>query len=148
MTILAAWVCIISPFAGVAVTPALGRVHAKARDLSAVLCAFVAAVAALSLLPQLLHPDTLPVESGLEWLEVPIRIGFGVLVDPLSIVLANVVAVISFLIMVYCLGYMKDDPARTPVLDVDERVHRQHAAARPLEQPAVSLRWLETRWGL
>ena len=35
------------------------------------------------------------------------------LIDPLSIVLANVVAVVSFIIMVYCLGYMKGDPART-----------------------------------
>ena len=35
------------------------------------------------------------------------------MIDPLSIVLANVVAVISFIIMVYCVGYMKDDPAQT-----------------------------------
>ncbi len=111
--LLAAWICIFSPLAGVAVTPVLARIHDKARDWGAVLFSFVAAAAALSLLPQLLHPDALPLESRLGWLDTPIEIGFGVLLDPLSIVLANVVAVVSFIIMVYCLGYMKGDAART-----------------------------------
>ena len=113
MTTLAAWVCIFAPFVGVAVTPVLGRVHATVRDLGAVLCSFVSAAAALTLVPQLVHPDALPVVSNVQWLETPIRIGFGVLIDPLSIILANVVAVVSFIIMIYCMGYMKDDPART-----------------------------------
>ena len=91
----------------------LARVSTKARDLAAVGFSFVAAVAALRLLPELFDPETLPLESNIGWLENPIRIGFGVLIDPLSIVLANVVAVVSFIIMVYCLGYMQGDPART-----------------------------------
>ncbi len=113
MTALAAWVCIGAPLVGAGLTPLLARVHARARDLGAVACSAAAAAAALSLLPKLLHPEQLPVEQTLAWIEQPIRIGFGVLVDPLSIVLANVVAVISFIIMVYCLGYMRGDPART-----------------------------------
>jgi len=36
-----------------------------------------------------------------------------VIIDPLSIIMANVVAVISFLIMVYSLGYMRGDPSLT-----------------------------------
>ena len=113
MTALAAWVCIGAPLAGAGLTPLLARVDARVRDLGAVAFSFAAAAAALSLLPKLLHPEELPVEQTLVWIERPIRIGFGVLVDPLSIVLANVVAVISFIIMVYCLGYMRGDPART-----------------------------------
>ena len=113
MTSLAAWVCIGAPLVGAAVTPLLARVHPRVRDLGALLCSFVAAGAALSLLPELLHPERLPVEHTVAWLERPVRVGFGVLVDPLSIVLANVVAVISFVIMVYCVGYMKGDPAQT-----------------------------------
>jgi NADH-quinone oxidoreductase subunit L len=113
VTILAAWVCIFSPLVGAALTPVLARLHVKARDLGAVLFSFVSAVAALHLLPGLFHPETLPLESKLGWLGAPIGIDFGVLIDPLSIVLANVVAVVSFIIMVYCLGYMKGDPART-----------------------------------
>ena len=113
MTSFAAWVCIGAPLVGAAVTPLLARVHPRVRDLGALLCSSVAAGAALSLLPELLHPERLPVEHTVAWLERPVRIGFGVLVDPLSIVLANVVAVISFVIMVYCVGYMKGDPAQT-----------------------------------
>ena len=113
MTTLAAWICIGAPLAGAALTPLLARVHPRVRDLGAVAFSAAAAAAALSLLPKLLHPEALPVEQTLAWLERPIRIGFGVLVDPLGIVLANVVAVVGFVIMVYCLGYMRGDPART-----------------------------------
>ena len=113
MTMLAAWISIVAPFVGVLATPALARIHDKARDFGAVVCAAVSAVAALSLLPELFHPEALPLESNFGWLESPIGIGFGVLIDPLSTVLANVVAAVSFIIMVYCVGYMKGDPART-----------------------------------
>ena len=113
VTILAAWVSIGAPVVGAAVTPLLAHLHARARDAGAVLAAFVSAVAALCLLPRLFHPETLPLESRVDWLASPITVGFGILIDPLSIVLANVVAVVSFIIMVYCLGYMKEDRART-----------------------------------
>jgi NADH-quinone oxidoreductase subunit L len=111
--IFAACICIVVPFIGVIATPLLGRVHSGIRDFGAVFCSFVSAIAALTLLPKLAHPDLLPVESTLPWLETPIQIGVGVLIDPLSIVLSNVVAVVSFIIMIYCVGYMKDDPARS-----------------------------------
>lgn len=109
----AAWICIFAPLAGVVVTPILSRVHDKARDAGAIFFSFVSAAAALSLLPELFHPEALPLESNVDWLEYPLRIGFGVLIDPLSIVLVNVVAVVSFIIMVYCVGYMRGDPGQT-----------------------------------
>ncbi len=111
--ILAAWICIVSPIVGVALAPLLARIHVRVRDLGAVSFSLVSAGAALSLLPALWHPEVLPLESNFDWLESPLRIGFGVLIDPLSIVLVNVVAVVSSIIMVYCLGYMKGDPAQT-----------------------------------
>ena len=110
---VAAWVAIGAPFAGAALTPLVRRLHARATDAVALAASFVAAAAALRLGPALLAPDALPVESTVAWLDVPVRIDVGVLVDPLSIVLANVVAVVSFVIMVYCRGYMQDDAART-----------------------------------
>jgi NADH-quinone oxidoreductase subunit L len=111
LTILYAWVCIFSPFAGAALTPFLATLHPKLRDLGAVFFSLLAALAALSLLPALFHPEELPLEHALPWLSDPITITFGILIDPLSIILANVVAVISFFIMVYCVGYMKGDDA-------------------------------------
>jgi len=108
-----AWICIFSPLVGAALTPILHKIHPKLRDYGAVFFSFVAAFSAIRLLPLLFHPEDLPVESVIGWLSFPVEIGFGVLVDPLSIILANVVAVISFIIMVYCLGYMKGDAAIT-----------------------------------
>lgn len=108
----AAWICIISPFVGAAVTPLAGRLRLLYADRVAVLFSFVSAAAALRLLWTLARPDTLPIESTGVWLEAPIAIGVGILIDPLSIVLANVVAMVSFVIMVYCRGYMKDDATR------------------------------------
>jgi NADH-quinone oxidoreductase subunit L len=113
VTIAAAWIAVFSPLVGAALTPLLSRIHAKARDLGAVTFSFVSAAAALSLLPLLFRAERLPIESHLVWLRAPIEIGFGVLIDPLSIVLVNVVAVVSFVIMVYCTGYMRGDPGQT-----------------------------------
>lgn len=113
MTVLVAWICIFSPFVGVATTPLFGRAHGKAQDLSAVLCTLVSTVAALLLLPELLHPDALPIESAVRWIQRPIEVDFGILIDPLSIILVNVVSLVSFIIMIYCVGYVKNESNRT-----------------------------------
>ncbi len=110
---VAAWVAIGAPFAGAALTPLVARVHDRAGDALAIAASFVAAAAALRLAPALLAPEVLPIESTVSWLTVPVAIDLGVLVDPLAIVLANVVAVVGFVIMVYCRGYMQDDASRT-----------------------------------
>ncbi|MCP4599396.1 MAG: NADH-quinone oxidoreductase subunit L [Proteobacteria bacterium] len=110
---LSAWICIFSPLVGAALTPLLAKINLKLRDFGAVLFSFIAAGAALSLLPLAFHPESLPIESSVIWLASPIEIDFGVLLDPLSIIVVNVVAVISFIIMVYCVGYMKGDPGQT-----------------------------------
>ena len=109
----AAWIALAMPFVGALLTPLAARLGAAARSTTAVGASFVAAAAALSLLPALLQPERLPVESTAAWIDAPVRIGFGLLIDPLAIVLANVVAVISFLIMIYCAGYMRGDPGAT-----------------------------------
>ncbi len=113
MSVPLAWICIFSPFVGAALTPFLALINSTLRDLGAVFFAFISALSALLLLPLLLHPADLPIESVVTWLTVPINISTGVLIDPLSIILTNVVAVISFFIMVYCVGYMKGDEATT-----------------------------------
>ena len=109
----AAWVAIGAPFAGAALVPLVRRVHHRAGDAVAIAASFAAAAAALRLAPALLEPEALPVESAVSWLTAPVAIDLGVLIDPLGIVLANVVAVVSFVIMVYCRGYMRDDASRT-----------------------------------
>ncbi len=107
MDIQFAWLCLIFPLVGVLLTPLLARVNFTVMGYGAVFFSFLAAASTLMLLPLLFAPQTLPLQVTYVWLETPIRVGFGVLLDPLSIIVANVVAVISFFIMVYSLGYME-----------------------------------------
>ncbi|MDC0205176.1 NADH-quinone oxidoreductase subunit L, partial [Nitrosopumilus sp.] len=68
--------------------------------------ALMSAVSAASLVPLALEAGE--VHSQIMWIEA-LGIKAGVLADPLSIIMANVVAWISFLIMIYSTGYMKGD---------------------------------------
>ena len=111
MDTLFAWLCLIFPLIGVLSAPFLARIGPAWRDYGSVFFSFLAAASAVMLLPLLFTPERLPLENSYVWLDTPIRVNFGVLLDPLSIVVANVVAVISFFIMVYSLGYMKGNPS-------------------------------------
>ena len=111
MDLQLAWLCIIFPFCGAALTPFLARIGTSVMNFGAVFFSFLAALAAALLLPLLFHPHALPLESSFVWLSTPIDVSLGVLLDPLSIVVANVVAIISFFIMIYCMGYMKGSPS-------------------------------------
>jgi NADH-quinone oxidoreductase subunit L len=106
-----AWFCFIFPLLGVILTPVLASIHPRLRDYGAVFFSFLAAFSSATLIPYLFDYSSLPIESIVGWLTFPVKVSLGVLVDPLSIVVANAVAWISFVIMVYCLGYMKGDPS-------------------------------------
>lgn len=109
---LFAWLCLLFPLIGVLLTPVFASLHPTLRDYGPVFFSFLTAVSALMLLPFLFHdPTQLPMEEMYVWLSTPMQLSFGILLDPLSIVVTNVVAVISFFIMVYCLGYMKGNPS-------------------------------------
>ncbi|WP_309491867.1 NADH-quinone oxidoreductase subunit L [Candidatus Hecatella orcuttiae] len=111
-----AWLSWIFPMLGAVLTPLLAKVHSKVRDYGAIVFSFLAMVMTLSLIPYLwegkyFHNQVLWVV--MEGAPVLSRLMAGVIVDPLSIIMANVVAVIGFLIMVYSLGYMHGDPSLT-----------------------------------
>ncbi len=113
-----AWLSWLFPMIGALLTPLFAKINPKLRDYGAVVFSFLAALMTITLIPLLFNVEALPKWEVLPWVELegfPVlsEIKFGVLVDPLSIIMANVVAVISFLIMVYSLGYMKGDPSLT-----------------------------------
>ncbi len=111
MDVQLAWLCLILPFCGVLLAPFMARISTALMNFTAVFFSFLAAVCAVALVPLLFQAEALPLEHSFVWLSTPIQISVGVLLDPLSIIVANVVAVISFFIMVYCLGYMKGSPS-------------------------------------
>ncbi|MFX1576998.1 MAG: NADH-quinone oxidoreductase subunit L [Promethearchaeota archaeon] len=102
------------PFIGALLTPLVGRINPKLRDYFAVFISFLAALAATALIPIVLgvsFPFPLP-PWQLPWIPT-LGITVGVLIDPLSVFMANIVAWLTFLIMVYSLGYMKGEASLT-----------------------------------
>jgi len=104
---LNAWMIWILPFVGAAIMPAIAKLGKKVRDYTAVAFALASAIAAVSLLPLGLSSSVV-VHSQLNWIPI-FNIQAGVLADSLSILMANLVAWISFLIFVYSTSYMHGD---------------------------------------
>ena len=115
------WLVFILPFVGALTTAALRRV-VRISNLVAVGFSFVSAAFAFSMLIPILTGQSLQVDysvipKSVPWISGPWVSGvsgfqgltMGVLVDPYTAILANVVAWISFLVMVYSLEYMKED---------------------------------------
>src|SRR5919205_4144882 len=105
-TAINVWLVWLLPFAGAAIIAAAARAGHRARDYTAVGFALVSAISAATLIPLAL--EGAEVHSQITWIS-SLGLKAGVLADPLAIVMANLVAWISFLIMVYSTGYMHGD---------------------------------------
>jgi len=103
-----------APVLGALITPLTSRYGGKARDLTAVASCLASAVSA-SLLVQPLIEGALPLALRWEWVNLPLlgEVSFGVLLDPLSVAMANLVAWLSVAIFIYSIGYMKGEPELT-----------------------------------
>ena len=106
------WLVFILPYAGALVTAAL-RKAGRVRDYVAVAASLLSALFALDLLVPVLTGQSASVfdsiiPKSVQWIS-GLNLTVGVLTDPYTAILTNVVAWVSFLIMVYCLEYMKGD---------------------------------------
>ena len=104
------WLTWIFPFIGALLTPLLAKVNPKVRDYGAVAFSFLAALSAGLLIPLALSEP--PQDLQVDWIP-SLNIKAGILLDPLTIIMVNVVSWISFLIMVYSLAYMHGDEGLT-----------------------------------
>lgn len=100
------WLTWAFPFVGAVLTPALGRIHPKIRNYGSVAFSLLGAISAALLIPIAMSGSVQDVQ--LDWI-TSLNIKAGLLLDPLSIIMVNVVSWVSFLIMVYSLAYMKGD---------------------------------------
>src|ERR671914_620429 len=100
------WLVWLLPFVGAAIIAAVARAGHRARDYTAVGFALASAISAATLMPLAL--EGAEVHSQIPWIS-SLSLEAGVLADPLTIVMANLVAWISFLIIVYSTGYMHGD---------------------------------------
>jgi len=98
--------------------PFIAFITRKARGLSAltaILAIGVSLVISLGVLWEVIaHGITMdnPVEYSTVWLQIPqlLKIEAGLLIDPLSAVMLLVVTLVAFLVEIYSIGYMEDDP--------------------------------------
>src|ERR687896_10437 len=100
------WLVWLLPFVGAAIIAAVARAGHRARDYTAAGFALASAISAATLMPLAL--EGAEVHSQIPWIS-SLNLEAGVLADPLAIVMANLVAWISFLIIVYSTGYMHGD---------------------------------------
>ena len=106
ITAISAWLVWILPFAAAMIMPGIGKLSQNATKYVAVGFALMSAASAATMVPVALEAHEL--HDQIMWIEA-IGLKAGVLADPLSIIMANVVGWISFLIMIYSTGYMKGD---------------------------------------
>ncbi|MDG6987953.1 MAG: NADH-quinone oxidoreductase subunit L [Nitrososphaerota archaeon] len=109
------WLIFILPYVGTLAAPLTGK--GKVRDIAAVFFPFLSAIFALYLLIPVLQGDTISLFNSIIPTSVPwipeLGINFGVLSDPFTVIIANLVAWISLLVMVYSVDYMKGDSGLT-----------------------------------
>jgi NADH-quinone oxidoreductase subunit L len=94
------------PFVGAALIPALAKKSTRFSNISAVGFAIISALLAATLIP--LATSGSEIHSQIPWISA-LNIKAGILADPLSIIMTNLVAWISSLIIIYSVGYMHGD---------------------------------------
>jgi NADH-quinone oxidoreductase subunit L len=100
------WLVWIVPFLGAALIPALAKKSTRFSNISAVGFAIISALLAATLIP--LATSGSEIHSQIPWISA-LNIKAGILADPLSIIMTNLVAWMSSLIIIYSVGYMHGD---------------------------------------
>ena len=100
------WLVWIVPFLGAALIPVLAKKSTRFSNISAVGFAVISALLAATLIP--LATSGTEIHSQITWISA-LNIKAGILADPLSIIMTNLVAWISSLIIIYSVGYMHGD---------------------------------------
>jgi NADH-quinone oxidoreductase subunit L len=101
-----AWLVWIVPFIGAALSPALAKKSIRFSNMSAVGFAIISALLAATLIPIVVSGSE--IHSQIPWIPT-LNIKAGILADPLSVIMTNLVAWISSLIIIYSVGYMHGD---------------------------------------
>jgi len=109
-TLLAAMLGALLPFVSFAVIMLFTRPYPKLSATISVAAVSVSLICALSLLGRHWHLED-PIQYTAKWLvSGKLYVPFGFMLDQLSLLMLTIVAVISFLVQVYSLGYMAGDP--------------------------------------
>jgi len=122
MIMYADWLIWMIPAFMAFITPFIAR---KSKTLAGALSSFgllLSFIMALSMIPDVLNgtfsygsevKGSLPYDDEITWIDlsnvVNLKLTFGMLIDPLSVFMVNVVSFVSMLIFIYSIGYMHDE---------------------------------------
>lgn len=108
--LLAACICTWLPFFSMATILIFTRPNQRLSSTISVASIATSFLCALFLLIKLYHAGA-PVQYQTAWLiSDDVKVTFGYLLDPLSLLMLQIVATIAFLVQIYSLGYMAGDP--------------------------------------
>ncbi|MCW4021196.1 MAG: proton-conducting transporter membrane subunit, partial [Candidatus Bathyarchaeota archaeon] len=101
----APWLCWIIPILGAAFTPLVGAIRRRFSSYLAVLTIGISAFFSFSMIPDILAGHI--IDLRIPWLYPEL----GVLVDPLSVLMACVITCIGFLVTIFSVAYMREEPS-------------------------------------
>lgn len=104
----APWLVWITPIVSSLFVPLIARLGGRARNYFAVLVSLVTAAFAISMIPEVYFGTLINSEYSVAWIP-SLGINVGVLIDPLSILFASLIAFFSLVIIIYSLGYMEGE---------------------------------------
>jgi NADH-quinone oxidoreductase subunit L len=105
---LAAWLAWAIPLTGSLFIPVVAKFRSRSVGWYAVLVTLLGAVCTLSLIPTLLEAHGEAILYSVPWMQA-LNINLSVLVDPLSVLMANIAGVVGLLIMIYSVSYMQGE---------------------------------------
>ena len=109
---LLGWLVFVVPIAGALLTPVFGKIHPTLREVMAVLVGFITAFLALDMAMDMLFSPASIDNNLVTWvIAAGIEVEFGVLIDPLSVLLACIAGGIGSLIILFSVGYMTGNDA-------------------------------------
>jgi NADH-quinone oxidoreductase subunit L len=106
------WLIWVFPAIGAILSMVLAKAGRTARGVIVVIFSFLGWLMAAFMIPDLFTSNLSYLDKQSFWFSLPFGTGIhvGMLVDALSIILANIVAFLGLLILVYSLKYVEDDP--------------------------------------
>ncbi|MEA2090172.1 MAG: NADH-quinone oxidoreductase subunit L [Thermoproteota archaeon] len=106
----APWLCWLIPIIGAILTPLFALAHRRLRDYAPGAFVGASVIFSFSMMPDV-HGGTL-VNWKIPWV-TSLGINLGVLIDPLSVLMASLVSGIGLLVLMFSLEYMRGDPGLT-----------------------------------
>jgi len=108
----APWLCWLIPIFGAVVTPLVSVIRRKFSSYLAVLSIGTSALFSLSMIPDIYFGTvgTAQPDLTIPWISNSL-IQVGVYIDPLSVLMASVITCIGFLVTVFSVAYMQEEPS-------------------------------------